>query len=296
MNRREFARLLPAAALCGSSSAASSRPNIVFLLTDDQRRDSLGCYGNTDARTPHTDRLAQDGVLFDQATANSAICTPSRACYFLGQYERRHGINFNSGTAMAPEAWQRSYPVLLRKAGYYTGYVGKNHVPVGERGYQTGILEKSFDFWYGAHGHLTFYPKQRHPLFRAAKADTQAEILGEGALSFLNSAGAFIDGAEAFLKRRPADQPFCLSLCFNLPHRAGTGSMRQLPTDRELYRTAYRDRAAQYPLPPNYLPKAAIQSPKLPPGCCMPSSGRTATTTWTPRRSCASTGSAATRR
>lgn len=265
MNRRDFTRLLPAGAWAGTAFAGAARPNIVFLLTDDQRRDSLGCYGNADVRTPHADRLAQEGVLFDHATANSAICTPSRACYFLGQSERRHGINFNSGTSMAPAAWQRSYPVLLRRAGYFTGYVGKNHVPVGERGYQSGILEKSFDFWYGGHGHLTFYPKQRHPLFRSAKADTQPEILGEGALSFLDSTGAFVEGAEAFLKRRPDGQPFCLSLCFNLPHRAGTGSMRQLPADRELYRTAYRDRIGRHALPANYCPKAGIQAPKLPP-------------------------------
>jgi len=174
-------------------------------------------------------------------------------------------VNFNSGTSLAPSAWQRSYPVLLRKAGYFTGYVGKNHVPVGPRGYQSGILEKSFDFWYGGHGHLTFYPKKRHPIFQSAKSDTQPEILQEGALSFLNTSAAFIDGAEAFLKSRPERQPFCLSVCFNLPHRAGTASMRQLPSDRELYRTAYRDRIGQYTLPAHYTPKAGIRAPKLPP-------------------------------
>lgn len=261
MTRRDFARIFPAAGL----AAPESRPNIVFLLTDDQRRDSLGCYGSQEASTPNLDRLAGEGVLFEQATVTSAICTPSRACYFLGQYERRHGVNFNSGTSLAPIAWQRSYPMLLRRAGYFTGYVGKNHVPIGPRGYQSGIIEKSFDFWYGGHGHLTFYPKKRHPIFGSAKSDTQPEILGEGALSFLDSRGAFIEGAEAFLKARPERQPFCLSLCFNLPHRAGTGSMRQLPSDRELYRTTYRDRMGQAPLPDHYLPKAEIRAPKLPP-------------------------------
>ncbi len=262
MTRREFSALLSAPAY---ARGAPAPPNIVFLLTDDHRRDALGCYGNDEIRTPNVDLLARDGVLFDQATVTSAICTPSRACYFLGQYERRHGVNFNSGTALSPAAWQSSYPILLRKAGYFTGYVGKNHVPLGPAGYQSGILEKSFDFWYGAHGHLTFYPKKRSPIFKAAHADTQPEVLEEGALSFLDSHAAFIDGAEAFLQRRPAGRPFCLSLCFNLPHRAGTGSMRQLPTDRDLYRTAYRDRIAHYALPAHYTPKAAIRAPKLPP-------------------------------
>lgn len=261
MTRRDFAKLIPAVAL----AQKDVRPNIVFILTDDHRRDALGCYGAKDFKSPNIDRLAADGVLFEQATVNTAICTPSRACYLLGQYERRHGVNFNSGTSLAPSAWERSYPMLLRKAGYFTGYVGKNHVPVGPQGYKSGILEKSFDFWYGGDGHLSFYPKTRHKIFRSAKSDTQPEVLSEGALSFLDSHGAFIQGAQAFLKARPENQPFCLSVCFNLPHRAGTGSMRQLPTDRELYRTAFRDRMNQFALPPNYTQKADIRTPRLPP-------------------------------
>ncbi len=266
MNRRAFHRTL-AGALCaaGAGRTKDSRPNIIFLLTDDQRRDSLGCYGNTEIRTPNIDRLAAHGVLFEHASITSAICTPSRACFFLGQYERRHGVNFNSGTSLAPAAWRESYPMVLRKAGYFTGYIGKNHVPIGPQGYRSGIIEKSFDFWYAGHQHLTFYPKTRHPIFRSAKADTQPEVLREGALSFLNSQGAFIEGAEAFLKQRPEGQPFCLSICFNLPHRAGTGSMKQLPTDPELYRSAYRDRIGGYALPRHYTPKAGIRNPRLPP-------------------------------
>jgi arylsulfatase A-like enzyme len=263
VRRREFTGAL-AGSLWLGRAAAGARPNIVFVLTDDQRRDSLACYGNSDVRSPNIDRLAADGVLFERAFVTSAICTPSRACYFLGQYERRHGVNFNSGTALAPEAWRNGYPALLRQAGYFTGYVGKNHVPLGPKGYESGLLEKSFDFWYAAHGHLTFYPK-RHAIFRSAKADTQPEVLQEGALSFLDTEQGFLAGAQAFLERRPADRPFCLSICFNLPHAAGTGSMKQLPEDPELYRTAYRDRIGKLALPPSYVPKSGIRAPRLPP-------------------------------
>lgn len=268
MNRRSFNRTLAGAmfsAGAGFPQKKDSRPNIVFVLTDDQRRDSLGCYGNAEIRTPNIDRLAGDGVLFERAFVTSALCTPSRACYFLGQYERRHGVNFNSGTSLAPAAWEKSYPMLLRQAGYFTGYVGKNHVPVGPRSYESGIIEKSFDFWYGAHGHLTFYPKQRSAIFKGAKSDTQPEVLREGALSFLDSRNPFIAGAETFLKQRPAGRPFCLSICFNLPHNAGTSSMKLLPGDPELYRTAYRDRMGGFALPANYTPKENIRTPKLPP-------------------------------
>jgi arylsulfatase A-like enzyme len=267
VNRRNFNRTLAGALFSAGAALGQkhdSRPNIVFVLTDDQRRDSLGCFGNTEIRTPNIDRLAHDGVLFERAFVTSAICTPSRACYFLGQYERRHGINFNSGTSLAPAAWENSYPMLLRNAGYFTGYVGKNHVPVGPQGYASGIIEKSFDFWYAAHGHLTFYPKKRSPIFNGAKADTQPEVLEEGALSFLDSRNPFIAGAETFLKQRPGDRPFCLSICFNLPHAASTSTMKMLPSDPELYRTAYRDRIGELTLPPNYTPKANIRTPRLP--------------------------------
>jgi len=130
-------------------------------------------------------------------------------------------------------------------------------VPVGPQDYRSGIIERTFDYWYGGHGHLDFYPKSRHSIFRSAKSDTQPEILQEGALSLLDSKSAFIEGTEAFFKARPERQPFCLSICFNLPHRAGTGSMRQRPSDRDLYRSAYRDRINKLALPAHYVAKAA---------------------------------------
>ena len=255
--------ILLSLAVCLAAQALE-RPNIIFILTDDQRRDSLPCYGDTFVKTPEIDRLAAEGVVFDNASVTSAICTPSRACYFLGQYERRHGINFNSGTSMAPEAWEKSYPVLLRDSGYYTGYVGKNHVPVGPQGYASGIMEQSFDFWYAGHGHLGFYPKKAHEIFKNNPADTQVEVIAEGALSFLENDGTYIDGALKFLDARPDDQPFCLSICLNVPHGAGTLSMKMLPTDPELYRSGYRDRMDQIELPPFFIAKADIETPKLP--------------------------------
>lgn len=249
---------------CFLPATWADRPNLIFILTDDQRYDTLGVTGDAFVETPHLDQLANDGVLFANASVNSAICTPSRACYFLGQYERRHGINFNSGTAVAPDAWTNSYPVKLREAGYFTGYVGKNHVPVGPRGYQTGIMDGSFDYWYAAHGHLSFYPKKRHEIFHHADTDTQIEIVNEGVQSFLDSPEGFITGAESFLDARPAGQPFALSIALNLPHGAGVRSMEMRPSDPELYRTTYRDRIGEIPLPATYIARDQIKTPKLP--------------------------------
>lgn len=241
----------------------AEKMNYIFILTDDQSYGSMGCTGNEWIQTPNLDQLAADGTLFTNAHVSSAICTPSRASIFLGQFERKHGINFNSGTSMAPEAWAQSYPVLMRQAGYYTGYIGKNHTPIGEGGYEDELMQKSFDYWYAGHGHLTFYPKARHDIFKGAQSDTQVEIMQEGLLDFLAPNEQRLEGAIHFLEERPPNQAFLLSMCFNLPHSASTRTMEQRPTDPEIYRSLYRDQ--DIPLPSNYVAKADIKAPKLPP-------------------------------
>ena len=257
-----FSLLLLTLAVNAASQHSSMQPNFVFILTDDHRYDMLGCTGHPVVQTPHLDQLAGEGVLFTNAHVTSAICTPSRTSIFLSQFERKHGVNFNSGTSVSAEAWRESYPVKLKEHGYYTGYIGKNHVPVGEGGYSSGVIEGSFDYWYAGHGHLSFYPKERHDIFQGAANNTQIEVLQEGVNDFFSNEQK-LEGAVHFLKNRPADQPFCLSLCFNLPHGAGTGTMKLLDTDPAIYREMYRD--AEIQLPDHYLARSAIQVPKLPP-------------------------------
>ena len=243
------------------NSKEEKRPNFIFILTDDHRYDQLGCTGNDLIQTPEIDKLANEGILFTNAHVTSAICTPSRVSILLSQFERKHGVNFNSGTSVSEEAWEQSYPVVMRKNGYYTGYIGKNHSPIGDGGYGSGLMEKSFDYWYAGHGHLRFYPKDRHKIFKAAKKNTQVEILDEGVTDFLSNEHS-LEGAKHFLENRPNDQPFCLSLCLNVPHGSSTGSMKMLESDSSIYRTLYRD--LEIPLPENYLSKEDIADPKLP--------------------------------
>ena len=255
------------ATMAYSTARSAERPNIIFLLTDDQRADTLGCMGNRVIETPHLDQLARDGVLFEKASVTSAICTPSRISYFLGQYERRHGVNFNSGTVVSEKAWRNSYPELVKRAGYYTGYVGKNHAPVGEGGYDSGRIEQTFDYWYAAHGHIGFYPKRqaKNPeVFHNAVAHTQVELLGEGVDNFLFPQQSFLKAAKRFLDERPRDRPFCLSVCFNVPHGSSTSRMEMLPSDPDLYRTKYRDQLEEISLSPNYVAKRDVVHPKLP--------------------------------
>jgi len=238
------------------------KPNIIFVLTDDHNYRFLGCNGNDIIQTPQFDKLAAEGVRFTNAHVTSAICTPSRVSIFLSQFERKHGVNFNSGTSISPEAWNESYPMQFRSNGYYTGYIGKNHAPIGEGGYQSGLIEESFDYWYAAMGHLGFYPKKRSDIFAGAKHDTQVEVLQEGVLDFLDNNEYRLEGAKHFLEGRPKDKPFCLSICFNLPHGASTSTMKLLPTDSAIYRTLYRD--LEIPMPDNYVAKKDIVTPKLP--------------------------------
>lgn len=245
-----------------SLGIAQERPNIIFVLTDDQSYNLLGATGNKIVQTPNIDQLAQEGILFKNAYVTSAICTPSRVSILLSQFERTHGVNFNSGTSVSDEAWEQSYPVIMRKHGYYTGWIGKNHAPIGRGGYQSGVMEKSFDYWYAGHGHLRFYPKKVHPIFNDAIANTQPEIINESVDAFLDPNARKLKGAIHFLENRPKEKPFALSINFNLPHGAGTSSMELKDNDDEIYKSLYRD--VPIPLHQNYVAKADIVTPKLP--------------------------------
>lgn len=240
---------------------AQEKPNFIFILTDDQQYGLMGCTGNTIIQTPNLDKLANEGVLFTNAHITSAICTPSRASILTSQFERKHGINFNSGTSMSDAGWAVTYPMVMKANGYYTGWIGKNHVPVGEGGYESGLMENSFDYWYAGHGHLRFYPKEVHEIFKNAKLDTQVEVIGEGIQDFLSNEQK-MEGAVKFIDQRPKNKPFMLSVSFNLPHGAGTSTMEMRDSDHDIYRTLYRDE--EISLPDNYIAKVDIIHPKLP--------------------------------
>ncbi len=116
---------------------AVEKPNILFLFTDQQRLDSLGCYGNPVVQTPNIDRIAAHGVRFDQAYTCTAICTAARASVVTGVMPHKHGLlaNFERNVGYPTELREgtRSFAHYLRGAGYHVGTVGKWHVGV-ERG------------------------------------------------------------------------------------------------------------------------------------------------------------------
>ena len=118
LTRREVLTALGGAAAglhCGET--APRQPNILFLLTDDQRWDMLGAAGNAIIKTPNIDRLAREGVRFTNNFVTTSICAVSRASFFTGLYARCHGIH-GFRTPLSGEQHELSYPVRLRNAGW----------------------------------------------------------------------------------------------------------------------------------------------------------------------------------
>ncbi len=206
----------------------SKRPNIIFLLTDDQRWDTLGCMGNSIIKTPNVDRLAAQGVVFDQCFVTTAICMTNRACIFTGQYAARHGI-WDFKTSFPPKQLAQTYPALLKRAGYYVGFIGKWGVgkppedlldynrgwPGQNRYYEKRKGEDPFTY-------LTPGPDQDGLVARQRDRVHLTTKMGDQALEFLDSA--------------PADRPFCLAFSFKSPHcQDGQPAFRQFPYDAHLH-------------------------------------------------------------
>jgi arylsulfatase A-like enzyme len=134
-----------------ASAQSSEKPNIIFLLTDDQRADALGYAGNEIIQTPQIDRRAREGIYLKNAYVTTSICAISRASILSGQYARRHGIQ-DFATSFSAEAFRNTYPALLRKAGYHTGFIGK--YGVGKE-----MPEDEFSQWHGFPGQGTYHHK-----------------------------------------------------------------------------------------------------------------------------------------
>ncbi|NQT12518.1 MAG: sulfatase-like hydrolase/transferase, partial [Planctomycetes bacterium] len=173
-------------------SADDDRPNILFFLVDDQRNDTLGCAGHPILETPTVDRLAETGVRFANMFVTTSICAASRASIFTSLHERTHRFTF--GTPPISELHTgASYPAVLRKHGYRTGFIGKFGVGVAGDG-------KSAMFDY-------FQPIGRNPYLKKQPDGTlrhESELAGDRAIEFLQS--------------NPTDRPFCLSVSFNAVH------------------------------------------------------------------------------
>ncbi len=185
----------------GLPQTAPQPLNIVVLVIDDTRWDSIGAAGNPIVRTPRLDGLAAEGIRFAQARVATSICMTSRASILTGQYMSRHGID-RFGKPLTPEAFARTYPGMLRGAGYWTGYVGK---------YDVGAPRPSdFDFVRAYHG--------RHWI--QLDSGERVHVTEKNARD-----------ATDFLRSRPRDRPFLLSVGFFAPHAEDAAKDQYLPQD-----------------------------------------------------------------
>ncbi|MGI2295136.1 sulfatase family protein [Paenibacillus sp. GXUN7292] len=222
------------------------KPNIILITTDQQRKDSMSGYGFSNAQTPHLDRLAKEGVVFERSYCTSPVCTPSRASLYSGKYVSKHGA-WNVGTALPEDEKLLSH--RLTEAGYRTHHIGKAHFqpylsPLEQSresiltgweqnfesfdgpyyGFQTVELAMGHSL-YGGCGHYGMWLKQRSGRTTFEASSDCREKFGGEAYDWQikesdHSSWWTAERAAVFLKEQKerAEQPFFLSIGFQDPH------------------------------------------------------------------------------
>ena len=168
------------------------KPNIIFILTDDQRFDNLSCYGNKLFKTPNIDKLASQGTRFSNMFVTTSICAASRATIFTGLVETTHNFTFRK-PPLSKKMMDHSYPILLRKSGYKTGFTGKFGVKL-EGGKEK--INEMFDVYKSFGG-------PRHYKQKDGSTRHSTELNGDNACQMI----------EEF-----KDSPFCISVSFGATH------------------------------------------------------------------------------
>lgn len=187
---------------------SAEKRNILILYADDWRHDTLGVAGNPIVRTPNLDQLAKEGGRFRRSYVTTSICGVSRATIFTGQWMSRHG---NKAFNEFKTPWEETYPGLLRSAGYWTGHIGKWH--------NGKFPSEHFDFGRSYAG--THYQKQPD--------GSQIHVTRKNE-----------NDALEFLRTRPIDKPFILTLAFFAAHAEDQNPKQYLyqPESEPLYRDA----------------------------------------------------------
>lgn len=171
------------------------KPNILFFLIDDQRNDVLSCEGHPVVLTPTVDKLSANGIKFTNAFVTTSICAASRASIVTGLYESKHNYTFGKDPVKLDYVLQ-SYPYLLKKAGYRTGFIGKFGFKIEN---QSQMLGEMFDYYEPSPRSVPHFIKQEDGSRRHS-----AEIKGDQAIEFI--------------RNNPDGQAFCLSVSFNAVH------------------------------------------------------------------------------
>lgn len=188
--------------------ADRGRPNLVFVMTDDQAVWTVGAYGNTEVRTPNMDRLAEEGVRFSRAFVNTPVCSPSRATLFTGLYPTQFGIadwispeEAEKGAGLSQEL--PTWPEVLQGNGYSTALIGKWHLGSQPDHHP---LKHGFDHFYG------FLEGGNVPMNPTLEVGGKKVEL-KGSLPDL-----LTDEAIRFIREKRQAGPFAVVLSFRAPH------------------------------------------------------------------------------
>lgn len=198
LHRRAFlqsASLAPLAAARAQSPRPSRRPNIVFIFSDDHAWQAVSAYGSKLNHTPHIDRIAREGVRFDNCLITNSICAPSRAVVLTGKYSHKNGVLDNRQTF---DGAQPTLPQYLRQAGYSTALFGKWHLKSRPTG---------FDAWEILPGQGSYYnPDFITPSGNRRREGYVTDITTDLSLDWLNHG-------------RDPNKPFLLMCQHKAPHR-----------------------------------------------------------------------------
>lgn len=183
--------------LIGSCKAGGARPNIIFIMSDDHASHALSCYGSKINTTPNLDRIANEGMLFNNCFCTNAICAPSRAVILTGKYSHINGKTDNRGSQIF-DGSQQTFPKLLQAAGYQTAMIGKWHLNSDPTG---------FDYWNILPGQGAYY--------NPTMIEMGESKAYEGYVSDI-----ITDQCLAWFERRDETKPFCLMYHHKAPHRS----------------------------------------------------------------------------
>ncbi len=213
MNRRTLIKAIgtgaaAAAAGCGGTgpsakkrrtprTEAKTRPNVVFILTDDQRWDQMSCAGHPFLETPHFDRIAAEGARFRNMFITTSLCSPSRASFLSGLYAHTHGVSNNFTDYPAR---MTSFPMRLQEEGYRTAYIGKWHM-----GEKDDSQRPGFNDWISHSGQGKYF-------------DNTWNINGTRRVVKGYYTTNVTDMAVDWLDRRTEDEPFLLIVGHKAPH------------------------------------------------------------------------------
>jgi N-acetylglucosamine-6-sulfatase len=197
MNRVGCFALVLLGVLAGLGLADEKRPNVVVILTDDQRWDCLGCAGHPHLKTPNIDRIAKEGVHFKNAFCTTSLCSPSRASILSGLYAHSHKV-VNNFTEYPKEL--ASFPRQLQKAGYETAYIGKWHM-----GEDNDEKRPGFDHFVTHKGQGKYF-------------DTEFNIDGKDRRVVKGYYTTVVTDMALDWLKRPRTKPFLLMLGHKAPH------------------------------------------------------------------------------